>query len=529
MQVNLLRGAANSLSQINYATYIASQNINNSDNKDYSRNIAHFSVNSSGITTVTSKKMSDIFLNTQLMEANSQKNMHSVMGSISGNIDTIITGLSANSEGEMVNGFSNSFNEIHDSIYSMIREDNYASRSTFLNKISVMTGVTNKMMEKLDSEVDQINSNINQSVSVINRLSKSLSDINKKIITNPSDDGLITQRDSILNSMSDLADIKVKYKDNGSVNVSIYNGSEIVSGSSNYKLTTSKDAGTGNSLVLLHGDSLSSASKIGGTIGGYIGMRDDLISDTKSEITKTTISYLNQINQINSGGFNKDGESGADIVTFPNQIAKTGPLNSGSGSINISVAKESPSNVTGNPFTLEKTDDGYLIKNSTTGEVTSTDTLPTVYEGFELVKTGTMEVGDTFSYNPSDMIDGIKISKDTDIIAAASEQPYKDGDKGNLSNFINIKEKAILSNGDSILDQVSNLFTDIGNRTNEYKVFAENASAMHETTRLNWESLSGVNNQEEEINLMKYQQIYMSVSKIVEADKKMFESIFSVI
>ena len=104
------------------------------------------------------------------------------------------------------------------------------------------------------------------------------------------------------------------------------------------------------------------------------------------------------------------------------------------------------------------------------------------------------------------------------------------GDVGNLANLAKVADSKIFNGGDDdIYEEISNVFVNIGNNHVSAKQNYATNITIKETAHMNWANLSGVNTQEEELNMMKFQQIFQSVSKVIESDNKMFDSILGVV
>ncbi|ELP6119138.1 hypothetical protein QTV43_000251 [Vibrio vulnificus] len=531
MRTDMLQGASLALNQMRFATMVASQNINNADNPNYARNVVIFQMDDAGNVSASPKRMSNFFLTEQLNQSTSDLTYAKNIASVSGSVDKIVTGVVANGEGSSSNPIAQGFQDINASLTAIATDDSHAGRSTLLSRINTLLTTTSSMYSHLEQYNTQIDSELKSGATSLNAQAEQLAKVNGRLRSNPNDPKLVTQRDSIISEMSKQAKLDVYESENGMVDVKVANGYDLVRGTDASKITTGPDEFGRNTQIYINGDMIRDGEQLGGLLGSNMVIRDEVIAETERSVAHVVVGYMNELNNLNSAGFTSDGAAGGDLIYIPPSKAKARTSNTGDGGLTISVVPGSTASMQPNAISVEKLASGYKFTDTKTGEEKLVASLPTEVFGFKVEGSGAINVGDKFEMDPlSDMLKSSKLVANEDDIAAAGSTPASEGDKANLQKIASLSSAKIFSNGDDSTTQaLAKVFTDIGNSTVAAEQSLSTAASINENASLRWNNLSGVNTQEEELNMLKYQQIYQSISKVIETDQKMFDSLISII
>lgn len=531
MRTDMLQGASLALNQMRFATMVASQNINNADNPNYARNVVIFQMDDAGNVSAGPKRMSNFFLTEQLNQSTSDLTYAKNIASVSGSVDKIVTGVVANGEGSSSNPIAQGFQDINASLTAIATDDSHAGRSTLLSRINTLLTTTSSMYSHLEQYNTQIDSELKSGATSLNAQAEQLAKVNGRLRSNPNDPKLVTQRDSIISEMSKQAKLDVYESENGMVDVKVANGYDLVRGTDASKITTGPDEFGRNTQIYINGDMIRDGEQLGGLLGSNMVIRDEVIAETERSVAHVVVGYMNELNNLNSAGFTSDGAAGGDLIYIPPSKAKARTSNTGDGGLTISVVPGSTASMQPNAISVEKLASGYKFTDTKTGEEKLVASLPTEVFGFKVEGSGAINVGDKFEMDPlSDMLKSSKLVANEDDIAAAGSTPASEGDKANLQKIASLSSAKIFSNGDDSTTQaLAKVFTDIGNSTVAAEQSLSTAASINENASLRWNNLSGVNTQEEELNMLKYQQIYQSISKVIETDQKMFDSLISII
>ena len=101
------------------------------------------------------------------------------------------------------------------------------------------------------------------------------------------------------------------------------------------------------------------------------------------------------------------------------------------------------------------------------------------------------------------------------------------GDSGNLLKVIALKNQAIsVTSLGSVLmgDAYTQLVSRLGTESQQNQASLTVANTVRTYARSNWQSTSGVNKDEEAINLVQYQQMYQANMKVISVANQLFDS-----
>jgi flagellar hook-associated protein 1 FlgK len=204
------------------------------------------------------------------------------------------------------------------------------------------------------------------------------------------------------------------------------------------------------------------------------------------------------------------------IATAAPIALSTGSGNTGSGQLNsLSVIPASPlpSNlrtpvnvvfhVSGSTTTYDLVDAGSNTVLSAGNAYTDGATI--TQNGWNLTLTGTPAEGDSFTVGPN---------------------TGGSGDNRNALLLAAVQQKAVTLTG-SAQDTYNSLVGLIGDQTNEAQSLSTSEDSLLTQAQDNRDSVSGVNLDEEAVNLQKYQQAYQAASKSIATASVMFQSILA--
>lgn len=189
--------------------------------------------------------------------------------------------------------------------------------------------------------------------------------------------------------------------------------------------------------------------------------------------------------------------------------------------------------LTADSYTLTKTPTGYeLYNNSTKALVTSSADLPIKVNGLDIsLSTGAVMSGDSFLIDPmKTAAEKFEVVGTDNDIAISSKSPAINGDNGNVSSFINVRNNKIMFNGSSTLAEgLASIFVDIGINSATALSQKQTSSSIYNSANEEWGAYSGVNLGDERISLLGYEKNYQAASKIVQTSQKLWSSILEVI
>lgn len=220
----------------------------------------------------------------------------------------------------------------------------------------------------------------------------------------------------------------------------------------------------------------------------------------------------------------RNGASDFNVATSdPSRIATAAPISLATGASNTGVARMAslsvlpadplPSNLRAPVdvrFNVSGTTTTFDVVDQGTGTVLSagnayTDGMAITQNGWRLALSGMPANNDRFTVGPN--LGGT-------------------GDNRNALLLAGVQQKAVTVVG-SAQDTYNGLVGMIGNRTNEANALASAEQNLLTQARDSRDSVSGVNLDEEAVNLQKYQQAYLAASKSIAAASAMFDAVLA--
>ncbi|KTD82711.1 flagellar hook-associated protein FlgK [Legionella waltersii] len=212
-------------------------------------------------------------------------------------------------------------------------------------------------------------------------------------------------------------------------------------------------------------------------------------------------------------------------ISDPKEIAMASPVktsaslsNTGQGQIKLGPIVNT--NVVNKQFRID------FISDTQYNLVNVTDSVTTGPFAFVPNADNTVQIPNGVTPSYSVVLSGIPKSGDQ-FTAAYNTGGF--GDNGNGLNLSNIQQSKIFSGGSQTLfDNYAGLLSEIGTRTSQAKTSFESADVLHQQALDLWEKKSGVNVDEEGINLLKFKQAYEATGKLLEISNQMMSMLFDI-
>lgn len=195
----------------------------------------------------------------------------------------------------------------------------------------------NNAADSLQTQRSNLDLNVVQSVGSINSLTAQIANVNQQITAlqnvgqNPGT--LVDTQNNLIQQLSAVVGVSVIPTDQG-ISLALANGTQLVSGSQSYALTT--QVGTDGVQHVFAGAQDITESLTGGSLGGYIQTRDQEIPSVESSLDQLAAGLANGVNTANAAGFDLNGNAGGNIFTPP-------PANGVGAAGALSVATTNPS------------------------------------------------------------------------------------------------------------------------------------------------------------------------------------------
>jgi flagellar hook-associated protein 1 FlgK len=419
-----------------------------------------------------------------------------------------------------------------------------ATRQDLIGKGQALVSQITSAYQDLQTQRDGLNTQIGAAVSQVNGYLDQINMLNQEIVVaraqgngNAPND-LLDQRDQILSQLSQT--VGVRYTQQGDVvSVSLASGQALVSGTTVYKLQAVPSAADPSRTVVAYnlpsGPNgattpvvLQDSQITDGTLGGMLQFRTQSLDVLQNQLGQMAVGLAVTFNTQHALGVDLQGNPGTDFFSLASPTALSSAGNTGTGS--ITAAYTDPSQVTASDYSITFTGGQYQITrlsdNTTT---TSTGTPPTAtVDGLTLTFAGTPAEGDTWTLQPTrnaarDL--GMAISDPAKIAASSTTNPgTANGD--NALALAKLQTARNLSGGTlSVTDLYAQIVNTVGQQTASAKANDKAQTAVVSQRQAANASVSGVNLNEEYVNLSQFQEQYQAAAKIIDVASTVFDAL----
>ncbi|WP_346829848.1 flagellar hook-associated protein FlgK [Pseudomonas abietaniphila] len=386
-----------------------------------------------GTTLSDVRRIYNGFLNTQVQSSTSlNSDAQAYLGQAS-KLDSILSDSST--------GISTVLSKFFSNLQLLSKSPNDSSaRTNFLTSASALAGQFNAISSQMKDQNASVNTQLTSLSGQVNSLASSIANLNSQITqakaTGAEPNSLLDSRDEAVRQLNDLVGAKV-VDNNGSYDIYIGTGQPLVTGNKANTLSAGPSDSDPNvySLKLNYQNSSVDVSSVvtGGTIGGLLRYRSDVLQPAQNELGRLALVVSDQMNQQMNQGVDANGDFGSNLfnsinnpsLTSQRSIATKGN-SAGSGNLDVTIANTGA--LTTNDYQVTFTSaTGYSVTRLPDGKdmgaYSTTTTPPPVIDGFSLkLSGGAVAAGDSFKVSPTNTAaSGIKtVMTDPKTLAVAA-------------------------------------------------------------------------------------------------------------
>ncbi len=221
---------------------------------------------------------------------------------------------------QYVTDFFNGFRELSNNPESttsrtMVKEAGEALVNDFKRVNTQLTGIQKDVDERVKNETDEVNKMVRE----IATLNEKIAEVETQGI--PANDQR-DRRDLLLKKMNEKIDIHYAEGNNGIVTVSTAGNAILVSGFDSYELQTGRNPVTDRVDVYFKPNDSTPPFRItdrikGGTIGGALSVRDQVIPDFKGKMDQMAFRLADMVNRAHVEGFDRAGRPAEQFFILP--------------------------------------------------------------------------------------------------------------------------------------------------------------------------------------------------------------------
>lgn len=516
-----------------------SKNIVNVNTSGYSRQLTNLASNANGggVKVVSVDRQYNAYISNQLNQSNSTLAALSQNQSQLSQIDSLL-GDTKSGVSVMVQNFFASLQDLSSA------PADPAARQGVLGTADNMTTQFRSMSDYLNDLGQQVNTTVSSEVTQVNTLTSSIADLNKQISLAKAKSGeepnaLLDQRDELVAQLSTHINVTVDVQDTGTYNISFANGLSLVAGFTSSKLEATASNANPTQTVVSYRDSANNLAEIrdtsitGGALGGALQFRNEGLAQAQNKLGQLGVSISMAFNAQSAKGVDLNGDVGGDFFTIGTPKAFSNDRNTGTADLAGTFTDASKLGSDNYNVTYSSTT-GYTVTNATTGKTEGTFAVGTTsfdVGGMTMNVSGAPANGDKFQIRPyEDALQSMKTAiKDVDKIAAGQATGSTGtGDNRNAAAFYDLQNTKAVGGTSTFNQAYAALVTDTGNRSQVITLKIATQEGISNQLTAVQQSTSGVNLDDEAIDLLKYQQSYQASAKIIDTATTLIDTILGI-
>jgi len=524
-----------------------SNNIANASTPGYTRQQVELSSVASGLNSATGSsgngvtvsditRLYDSFTTLQLRTEKSNSSYWNTYSGVSSSIESIFNETSSSGIASAISTFFNDWQAVAQN------PQGSTERTQLISDANYLGSRIGSAYNSLNDQRTQLYKSSQDLVTQVNSITKQIADLNDKIVQSPGALDLQDQRDSLVESLNQIAAVNTVQDSSGRYNIFL-GGTALVSSSGSNNMSVALDTKNNMQLSInMDGTATNINSQIsGGQLKANLDMRDTVIPGYMNSLNAFAIDLSDKVNSMNSQGVGLDGSTGNN---FFNSLAATNhTVNNGTGTLS-SVNITSPSSSNYDQYQVAYTagspeaSTDYVVTDLTTG-ATVPNTLTIAaggqsrtieFNGMKMTIDGPMTSNETFTAQADPQAATKLAVSFTDVSKIAAAQTAADlpGDNTNAQAIAGLVNQNFVANTDPV-SFYSNIVSTAGADSQSATTYVSFETSMVNQLESQRQSTSGVNLDEEAVNMVQYQKSYEAAAKMISVASDLLETLMGII
>lgn len=487
-----------------------------------------------GVTLDSVRQRYSQFLDNEVLLDQSRLSRYESYSAYASQVDGLL-GKTDSSLMKPLNAFFDAANEVaNDPVSGSARQVMLSAGKSLAGRVNLLEQSLRQLRDDSNREVENLTTRINNFADKIAVVNESITRI--EVGSNQPANDLRDQRDQLVGELNKLVNTTTIRDSDGSYNVFIGGGQALVMGNRNYTLSAVTDPNNSDLKVpaLNFGSTtlaLDTSLLTGGELGGVLAQRADVLMPAMDGLNRIAVAIGAEVNRVHRGGLQADAATaGGDFFSSVVQQTDAGPSSRVDvGFTGNPLANENYSVVYNNAtsdYTVTRLSDASAVTVAAGVEVS----LAGVAQGFKIAAgTPAPAAGATWQLNFKNYARGMsmQLTSGDQIAAAAGSPPTGTGDNSNALALAALRVDSTVLNNGTMATAYNNL---VGN-TAAYTSEAELSRSAYETlTRQAMDAqqaVSGVNLDEEAVNLIRYQQAYQAAARAISVANSLFDEVLA--
>jgi len=518
-------------------------NINNAATEGYSRQSVMVSTAGAsaasagyigyGVQSVTVQRAYDGFLFRQLTQAQAAQAAVTSYGAEISQINNQLADRTA--------GISPALQKFFDAMQAVASAPaDSAARQELLGRAAGLTGQINDAHGFLASQRDNINNQIHTTVTQINSYAERVRDLNTRIVAarsaalghEPND--LMDQRDQLVSELGMLVGVSAVEQD-GRLNLTVGKGQLLLAGDTVFPLRAQLSAmdpsrtdvaytvpGNAGDLVAI---AFPEGLLQGGSLGGLLAYRSEALDTVQNDLGRLAVGLALTFNALHREGQGLDGSSGEDFFAVPDVSVLASQDNTGAPG--LAVEFRDANLLAAHDYRVERSEAGFRVISLPGGAVTVFEDDEGVVDGLAFQIDDSAAPGDTWLVQPTRSAAGhLKLALD-DPARVATASPGAGSANGDTALALaQLQTAKVLGSGAmSFNEAYSQIVNKVGVLTQQNATQARAQATLVQRNLAAQQAVSGVNLNEEYVNLMRSQEMFMAASRLIDVSGMLFDTL----
>jgi flagellar hook-associated protein 1 FlgK len=434
---DVLSTGLSSLRALQRALDTTSHNIANVSTPGYTRQRVEFSARQpqqsgsgwigTGVNASTTRRVYDQFLASQTRSSGTSLARLDAFASQAERIDNLL--------GDPANGLSSSLQSFTDAINEVsTTPSSIPARQVLIAEGRALAERLKGYDTRLRNMSTEINGRLGVEAQEMTTLAQGIAKLNGDISVAMRQSGqppndLLDQRDALINELSEKVGVSIVAEGDSTLNVFIGNGQPLVLGTQASTITTTVDPlDPERTLLSLQtpGGAVDLTRIVsGGTLGGLLDWRSQMLDPARNELGRIGVAIANQVNAQHREGMDLTGAMGGNFFNIG--AATATPATANAGTAAVAVTRTSLGALQPNDLVLARTATGYTLRRQDTGAAvsftgTGTGADPILADGLSIVVGAGIATGDQFVISPTrNALAGMSVAiTDASRVAAAA-------------------------------------------------------------------------------------------------------------
>lgn len=421
-------------------------------------------------------------------------------------------------------------------------------RNAVINKTQAMVSRFKSVEQQFNAMEQRLNGNIGQMVDKVSQLAQQVAKLNGEMTKIKGIQGyvpneMLDRRDQLTRELSTVAGISVIRQDD-SININLANGLSLVNGTKANKITAMPSVADPAQVTLAYDDGINPPQEIdtgsitGGELAGALAVRDEVLQPNRQKINQLGLILTESINQVQQSGFDLQGNAGQALF----QTGKPSIIshNQNQGTSSFATQFTDATQVKAIDYAMRFDGTNLVVTQQATGTpVNVTVTAATANHGtklafdgmeIEIAATSAPQAGDKFVIKSVDeVISGLAVAIiNPAAIAAASQTGTGQADNSNIKNLLALQDKKLVNGTSTLTKAYAAVVSDVASKANQAKADFTAQSVITKSYLQKQQSVSGVNLDEEYLEMSRMQEFYMSNAKVIQTANSLFETLMRI-